>query len=317
MMKCNFLIIGLALFLGTTVFAQEKQELSKSFAGKESIRIETTSGDCILKQGTSDNIDIHVVWSVRPEDAFEPDIQERDNSLRIKERWYGRSSGRVTWTISVPAATDIRFSTASGDLSISDLKNRSDISTASGEVTIENSEGTFDISTASGDVTLLDLKGEFDVSTASGEVDANNLDGEIKMNTASGDVKVRKSSGAFELSCASGEIQVSNIVIKEESSFSTASGDIDVTLGESAEYDLELSAASGDVTLDYAGNEIKGFFEFQSKKRRGRIKAPFDFDTEEEHGRHDDIYVIKTARIKADQPRIFLKTSSGKAVLRK
>ena len=305
------LVVGISL-------GQGREEIHKTFDAKEIVEISTVSGDCIVKAGGSDKIIVDVVYSVEPEDAFKPEFRERGNRLRLKERWYGRNtSGRVTWTLTVPPQTEIEFSTASGDLTVEGLTNSVEASTASGNVTVENTKGEFELSTASGDVSFEDTQGEFDISTASGEIEASNIQGSIEMSTASGDIDVSDSRGHFELSCASGSVDASKIVIEEESSFSTASGKVYVSVGKTPEYDLELSSASGNVILDYNGNPIKGYFEFTARKRRGRISSPISFDKEEEYERYDQTYVRKSFTRGGANPMVTISTASGRASLRK
>lgn len=310
----KYCITFFMLFIMSSLFAQP-QEVHKTFETKKTIKIKTVSGDCIVKKGSADEIKVDLKYSVDPEDAFEPDIQETSNSIRIKERWYGSSTGRVTWTLTVPANVEIDFSTASGDLSIYDLSSSVEASTASGDISIENSNGEFEISTASGDINLVDSKGECDFSTASGDIEVRNVEGELEFSTASGDIEVKKSTGVFDLRCASGEIEATDVIIDGDSEFSTASGDVEVRLAESSKYDLDLSAASGDVKLDYNGNTVQGYFEFTAHADRGRIDAPFDFDKEEEFEEGRYTYMKKSFTKEGATPRVILSTSSGKAIL--
>jgi DUF4097 and DUF4098 domain-containing protein YvlB len=306
------LLIGWSLLIG-----QEMKEISKSFDAKKSVRIQTASGDCIIKAGESGKITVHVEYSESVEGSFEADIQEKSNSLKLKERWFGRSSGgRVKWTLTVPSETEIEFSTASGDLYVEEINNLIDASSASGDITIESSNGEFEISTASGDIDIENSNGKFDFSTASGDIKSSTMSGEMEFSTASGDIRVRSAEGLFELSCASGDIEASGLTIKEESSFSTASGDVEVELAESSDFDLDLSAASGDVTLDYGGNDIKGYFEFRAKKSSGNIRSPIDFDKEEEYNRNGDEYMRKSFSKDGQTPEIYLSTASGRAMLK-
>jgi DUF4097 and DUF4098 domain-containing protein YvlB len=254
----------------------------------------------------------------------------------LSERFRGRSSGgNSTWSLTVPEKTDIDFSTASGDLEVEDLKSTIEASTASGNVFFTNVAGEFEVSTASGDVEARVLKGKVRFSTASGEIDfsefsgesristasgmikASKLEGEIRLSTASGRVNVTNSSGEFKVSAASGDVKADGIVIKSESSFSVASGDVEVTLGESPAYDLKVSAASGDAMLNFNNNPIRGLIKMTAKARRGRIKAPFKFDDEEYYFKWDDEYVTKTVKKGSASPLIEISTASGKAVLLK
>ncbi len=300
------------------IYAQQGEQLHKEFDAKKKVRINTTSGDCIIQTGQPDKIIVDVEYSVTPKEAFQADFRESGNTLKIKERWSGHSSsGKVIWTLKVPSTTEVEFSTASGDLTLEDIENSVEANTASGDITVENSKGEFDFSTASGEISAENSQGEFDFSTASGDIDTRDLKGEIEFNTASGDIDVKDSKGVFELSCASGDIEASNILIDEESSFSTSSGDVKVKLAKSNEYDLDLSSSSGNVTLNYNGNPIKGFFEFSAKKRRGRIISPIDFDNEEEIERNGYTIQKKSFTKDGKTPRVLIETSSGKIVLKK
>lgn len=319
MRKSALFIFILIVAVGhTLLMAQQMEEIHKTFDAKPTVRINTVSGDCIIKVSDANKIKVDLEFRVEPEGAMKPEFRETNNSLRIRERWHGRSTrGEVLWTITVPKETEIRFNTASGDLSATGLVKSVEASTASGDIEIEDSKGEFEISTASGDVDLDFSSGEFDISTASGEIRADNVNGMIELSTASGEIDVSDSKGEFDLSCASGDVTARGIFIEDQSSFSTASGDVDIVLGASSKYDLELSAASGDVTLDYNGNEVIGFFEFMAKKRRGRIIAPFDFDTEDEIEKWDQTYIRKTFKKGKSTPRIDISTATGRAVLKK
>jgi DUF4097 and DUF4098 domain-containing protein YvlB len=298
------------------LFAQE-EKMHNTFQGIRKVQVKTTSGDCEIRQGTSDEVVVDVAFNVRPENSFEPEMRERGGVLKIKERWLGSSSGRVIWTLTVPQETEVEFSTASGELLIEGLNSAIEASTASGDIEVIDSKGNFDFSTASGDISLQEVRGEIDLSTASGEIKANKIEGEIELSTASGDIDIRNSKGRFDLGCASGEIEARDIVLEDESSFSTASGEVEVQLAQTSKYDIELSSASGDVTLDYQGNEVKGYFEFTARKTRGRITSPFDFDKEEEYGRNEHIYVRKSFTKDDSEPKVYLETSSGRVTLKK
>ncbi len=312
------------------------EKVLKEFDGVKAVRLNTVSGDCIVETHRSDRVIVDLFYDVDPDGSFKYEINERRGKLVIKERWRGHStSGEVIWHLTVPEGAEIEFSAASGDLSVTGPVGSVEGNTASGDIEIEDSDGDIEISTASGDVTIINANGEKDISTASGDIhiedsgdeielstasgdiEAENLEGEIELSTASGDIEVSNSKGIFDISCASGEIEAEDIIIEGASEFSAASGEVTVVLAETCEFDLSLSAASGDVTLDYGGNKVKGYFELEARKRRGSIDCPFDFDDEEEFERDGRTFVRKSFSQKGDTPEIFLSTWSGKVVLKK
>lgn len=336
-------VLALALFvaLGYAETASA-EEVTKTFGGITKVELSSVSGDCVVKTHRSDEVIVELFYDVDPEGTFEYEMKESGKTLVLKEKWKKRkgerhhyTSGEIIWTLTVPADTEIEFSTASGDIIASGLTKSIEASTASGDIVLEDMKADVDISTASGDADLVNLNGDIEISTASGDITIKNSGGDIELSTASGDIKaagvsgevdlgaasgdisISDSKGTFDVGCASGDIEVKGVTIKGESEFSVASGSVEVSLAETCEYDLELSSASGNVTLDYNGNDVKGFFEFTAHKRRGKISCPFDFDKEEEFEEGDETYVRKSFSRGGSTPEIELSTASGKAVLKK
>jgi hypothetical protein len=301
-MRINHVTIGVILLtlllLSMSAMAQRGDQESRTFEGIEAIRINTVSGDCIIQKGNTDKVEVDVTWSYRPRDSFEPKFRERGSVLKLEEDIYYSNSGHSTWTLTVPENIEIRFNSASGDLEVVGLTGEFTAETASGDIATEDCNGEFDFNTASGDIEMRDCRGRYDLNTASGEIEMDDCEGEFAANTASG------------------SIQADGVTLSDVSNFNTASGRVLVVLAATAEHDLMISTASGRVTLDYGGNPIKGYFEFSSKYRKGRIVSPIDFEDEERYRRWGDRYVRKWFTKDADTPQIFIETASGKAVLR-
>ena len=320
-------------------FAAGAEEVHKKFEGVKSVSLGTVSGDCVVKTHKSGEVLVDIEYDVEPEGSFVYRMNERGDKLVLEEDWESRRggsmSGEVMWTLTVPEGMDIKFSTASGNLSVTgpvgrvkastasgdieivDAKGDMDVSTASGEVLLRNVAGEKEVSTASGDIRIENSNDDIDLSTASGRIEASGIAGDAKMSTASGEIDVTDSKGAFALSCASGEITAKGITIEGESRFSTASGSVMIILAEASAYDINMSTASGDVTLDYNGKPVKGYFEFEARKRRGHISSPIDFENEEEYERNGDTYVRKSFSVGGKSPSIYLSTASGSIVLKK
>ncbi|MBD3179688.1 MAG: DUF4097 family beta strand repeat protein, partial [Candidatus Latescibacteria bacterium] len=174
------------------------------------------------------------------------------------------------------------------------------------------------LSTASGDIHIEDCSGEIEMSTASGDIEGSGLDSdEIELSAASGDIEISDSRGGFDLSVASGDVEAEGLEITSQSEFSTASGEVEIVLANSPRVGIDLSTASGDVLLDYNGNRMVGYFELTARKGRGRIRAPFSFDREEEFKKNGRTYLRKSFSKNGDSPEIYLHTASGKVELRK
>ena len=278
--KALCLLVLAALVLAVAAEAG-REEITKTFDKKERIRLKTISGDCVVEPSDSDKIEVTVISRYSPADAFDPVFKEQGGTLKLYEELDGNTSGGATWILRVPEGTEVDFSTASGDM------------------------------------TITDMKGEFSANTASGDFEIENCHGEFNLSTASGDFEIENCHGEFTVSTASGNVKAYGIVLDEESSFSTASGSVRVKLAESAAYNLDVSSASGNATLNYRGNPIKGQFEFTVRRRGGKIVSPYDFDDEEEFYRGDDKYVRKSFTKDGDSPYITISTATGKATLKK
>jgi DUF4097 and DUF4098 domain-containing protein YvlB len=295
---CSSIMVVLTLLLGLTATTKARTEREeRTFDGIKVIRINTISGDCVIQKGTGNQVKVEVVWSYRPSDSFEPKFTNRGEILKLSEEFYDSNSGQSVWTLTVPDSIEIKFNSASGGIEATGLALDLSGETASGDYRFDNCRGTFNLSSASGNVDMESTTGEFEITTASGNIRMIGCEGE------------------FELSSASGDVESDKTAISAPSSFSAASGDVDVMLSRVIEHDLALSSASGDAELNLGGNPIQGHFEFTSRYREGRIEAPYDFDDEEDFREHGDRYERKWFTKGSDKPEILIQTSSGTAAL--
>lgn len=114
---------------------------------------------------------------------------------------------------------------------------------------------------------------------------------------------------------ASGDVKALQVVVTDESSFSSASGNAVVSLSSTPGADLALSSASGSAVLKLNGNEVKGEVEFTALRHGGDITSPFDFDDESSFRRDGHEYVKKSFSRNSKNPLIKISTSSGEAIL--
>lgn len=314
-------------------------DISKSFKNVKSITIKTVSGDCIVKRGSGDEVKVVVSYTF-DEDAFQPVLDQRGTRLVLEERfrstrWDRGHSGQSSWDITVPDQVEVSFSTASGNLEmsglnapeidassasgrmrLSSLKGIVSASTASGDIDASGLDGEIKLSAASGNIDVSSSKGTIRVSTASGRIDAKQVDGDLRFSAASGSIRGDGVSGEMRVSAASGDLDLRGVVIKRRSSFSAASGDVELVLGASPADDLRASAASGDVDVSYGGHDIKGYIEMTARAGGNRISAPFNFDREETYFRDGREYVTKIAE-RGSGPTIELNSASGRVALKK
>ena len=296
----TFLLVLMLSILFLNAPATEKQEINKTFKPMEVVEISTVSGDCKIITGKDNKILVNLVYTYST-DKFEPILKEEGNTLILKEEfnsssWGSSHRGESSWTLTVPEKTKIEFSSASGDLNAAGLK------------------GGLSARVASGDLNVKDSKGKLKFKAASGDIEMKHSSGEISVKTASGDIELSNVQGEFDVKTASGDINASGIHFTGESDLKSVSGDMLVELSKSNEYDLDLSTVSGNITLDYKGNPVKGYFGFKGMK--GKISSDIPFDSKEKSSQYNP-FVKKFFKKGGDSPEISLKTVSGKLTFKK
>jgi hypothetical protein len=313
-MKSIFTIIALFFFLSQTGLAQQKVE--KSFEGINSVRLNTASGNCTIRKGSSSMVSVLVEFTY-DSDEFEVKMEKSGSRLILEEKFKARSvSGSSNWTLTVPDGLEIDFNSGSGSLEMSGLKADIKFNTGSGDAKITDAEGEFDFNSGSGDFTFEKITGEIVANSGSGDHRMNEVNAEVKANTGSGDVELESSAGSFGLNTGSGDVEAEKISLKEDGEFNSGSGDVEIVLQASLDFDIQVNSGSGDAILDFNGNKIEGNIIMKAKKRGGDIRAPFEFDKVEEVEEYGETYIKKTKKIGTRNIEIYVGTGTGSAVIR-
>ncbi|HLP48531.1 MAG TPA: DUF4097 family beta strand repeat-containing protein [Candidatus Kapabacteria bacterium] len=337
-----FLVLTLVIFLnGYTqevqqVIKEGKKEISKSFKARGLVKLQTMSGNCDFKKGKAGEIIVQVIYDSSI-GLFEPHMEDErgTNTLILRDRFQGGDEGNdALWIITVPEKTRIKSSsisgnfsviglngeiaakTVSGDILAKDCNGNLRFASVSGRIKAQNLKGTIQLKGISSDMNFVRLSGKMEVNTASGELKAAELEGDISCAVASGDIEIDKARGGFKVKTASGDIRVQGIEIQAPSEFKVTSGNVNVTLAESAERDLIVTSADGQAMLNYNGNPVKGRVEFRALSGKGEIISPFKFDKEEIEEKWGKKYDVKSFEKEGDTPRIYIHTSLGKAILK-
>jgi hypothetical protein len=317
-MKKIILLASVVLF--TTLASTAQNNLDKSFTGIKKIKMTIASGDCIIKKGASAGVNVSLKHSYS--EGFEPTIEQEGDRLILKETFRNRSmSGDATWTLTIPDGIDVSFHAGSSNLDISGLSLNLDATTGSGNLTFADVKGDIRATTGSGEVEFENFDGEISTTTGSGNTRVSKSKGDITVSCGSGNVRVLDSQAIFSASTGSGNISGRNVSINGSSRFSSGSGDSELILASSPQYNLSVSSGSGNAKLDFNGNEIKGEIVMKASKRNGSISAPFDFDQTEEiengnNSDRDNIVIRKTAKKGNGTQKISVSTGSGNAILK-
>lgn len=285
------IIISMVWALGTSLDARV---ITKTFAAKELVKISVASSDVTVTTGKSNEITVKVDYTYQ-DDEYEPVFNDEGNQLVLKENFIKKNNlkGESNWSLILPEKTTLECNSASGDIKITGLTN------------------SVYASLASGDLELANLKGKLEFKTASGDIQLKNAEGDMTLKAASGDIDIHHATGALEISAASGDIKAYKITLTGKSKFHVASGDVDILFAGSPAYDYSVASASGDLSISYNGNELKGSFEVKGMK--DNVSCPAGFTEKSE--RHNPF--AKWYFSNGDSPKVEIKAVSGDITIKK
>ncbi len=298
-------------------------EINKTFSAKGKIKINTVSGNLKIIKGSVGKVKVNIKYTFK-EDDIKFKFDENNDNLYFTERFRGGTCfGESNWTITVPENTEITFNSSSGNFEINGNKGELNIDLSSGDIDIKQFSGNMELESSSGNIQLEDIDGDIDIDCSSGDINASNIEGDINLDASSGEVNIDNSKGVFNIDCSSGDLNVNNLTIKESSKFHCSSGDAVVVLNQTLKNNISVRSSSGSATLDFNGNKIIGFVEMAARLKKGKIKCPVKFDSEEiddlPEGKRESFriepYQTKSFRRTNDKPFIQIKTASGKAIL--
>jgi len=333
--KFNLSIIIVFCMSLMNLVAGEGQKIEKNFESPKALRVILTRGNCDIAKSRDGKLKVEVKYDDAA-NRFEPIMEVNEGTLLLREKFSLKSwKGETEWHLWVPDSTNISVTTASGNLTIADMKGGISVLTASGNISLSRCAGKMEIKSmsggvdvrehkgesvvknVSGDIEAVDLTGEINFKTVSGDLDVKNLAGDISLKAVSGDIEISGAEGKLTVTTATGDVDAEGITIRDESLFKVVSGAARVKLAKSLQHNISLASASGDVLLNFDGNPIKGFIECTTRAGLGQILAPFKFHNEEEIYKHGKKYIVKSIKQGASSPLISLKTATGKTVIEK
>jgi hypothetical protein len=159
----------------------------------------------------------------------------------------------VGYVVTLPAAAGVSGSTASGDVTISDMSTV-DVTTSSGDVGVQRINGPVTVSTSSGDITATTVSGAVNLHATSGDIIARDLTGtQTTLEATSGDITVDLATpGDLAARATSGDIDVKVPAGAYHVVTDVTSGDVhvNVTNQPDAAHTLDLHATSGDIDVN-------------------------------------------------------------------
>jgi DUF4097 and DUF4098 domain-containing protein YvlB len=217
-----------------------------------------------------------------------PPIQQSGNDIRIGhiDDPELRHNISISYEVIVPAETELRVESGSGNQSVEGIRGPLEVSAGSGGLQISAIGDRVHAETGSGDIDIERVKGNVHAKTGSGSIRANDIAGGFEADsgsghitlqqTAPGSVRVDTGSGGMELHGVRGslEAKAGSGTIRADGSptgawnVHTGSGTVHLRLPSDAAFDLEAHTSSGSVSVEQP-HTVQG--SIGRKEIRGRV----------------------------------------------
>lgn len=303
------------LFLSTAasggkIYRYEYQKIIRVEPGLE-ISINNPNGAVKMITNTDDKLQIDAVKNIYAEseeeaefiaDHVQINIGDANGHFSIEPRYLkiqhrspsfwqkllGRGSetshGSVDFIISVPADCNVDIYNPQGDIEVSGIRGRLDVSgdigsidvrDIGGDVTVVTSSGSVDLNDIEGkvylkangaDLSFFSLSGDFEVrnrngkavgeylvgdlimTQSGGEIDVKFIEGDIRIKSTSASVKIDQDFGALDVSTESGDIEITTELNSSKDYFvETVSGSIRFIVPEASGGEVRLEAGSCEI----------------------------------------------------------------------
>lgn len=241
--------------------------------GSGSIQIRTSSGNQVQITGHIKVTEWFGNSSEEKVKAIEahPPIQQSGNDIRIGriEDPELRRNVSISYELVVPANTQLRSHTGSGNqtidgtlgtlevgtgsggLKVTNIGNTVRADTGSGDIEIEHIKGAVRAKTGSGSITARDIAGGFEGDTGSGHISLEQTaPGAVRADTGSGGLDLRGLHGSLDAKAGSGDIRAEGAPTGAWTVHS-GSGGIELRLPADAAFDLDAHTSSGSISLNH------------------------------------------------------------------
>jgi hypothetical protein len=276
------------------------------------VHLELTTGAGNVEVRTGNSSQVQITGHIRASEWFDgnaeekikkleanPPIQQSGNDIRIGhiDDPELRHNISISYEVVVPAETDLRVQSGSGDQRVEGIRGPLEVSSGSGGLKISAIGDRVHAETGSGDIDIDNVKGNVHAKTGSGAIDANDIAGAFEADTGSGritlqqtapgSVRVDTGSGGMELHGVHGSLQAkagSGTIQADGSPMGawtvhTGSGEVNLKLPSDAAFDLDAHTSSGSISIDQP-HTVQG--SVGRKEVRGRVGGggvPVEVDT--------------------------------------
>jgi DUF4097 and DUF4098 domain-containing protein YvlB len=241
---------------------EETERISRQFkiGANGRLTLSNIAGEIVLSAASGDEVTLEAVkrtGGARSELASVViDIDERPGRVDIRTRHTGRGDrASVDYTVSVPRGAAVDVSSISGNVRATNLQGPLRAQSISGTVVVSGSSNVEIAKSISGDVELSGSMPDarLTASTVSGTVRARDVRARgLTLSAISGDVEVTNvEAERLEGKSVSGDFVFAGAIARNARyEFSTHSGNVRLTLGGSAGFEVTANTFSGNIQSD-------------------------------------------------------------------
>lgn len=217
-----------------------------------------------------------------------PPIQQSGNTIRIGhvDDPELRHNISISYEVIVPAETELRAESGSGNQKVEGIRGPLEISAGSGDVKLSGIGDRVHAETGSGDIDIDRVKGNVHAKTGSGSIQANEIAGGFEADTGSGHITLKQTApGSVRVDTGSGGMDLRGVrgsldakagsgTIEAEGSptgawnLHTGSGTVQLKIPSDASFDLEAHTSSGSISVDQP-HSVQG--SVGRKEIRGKV----------------------------------------------
>jgi hypothetical protein len=265
------------------------------------VHMELTTGSGNVQVRTGNSSEVQVTGRIRATDWFEgnveerikriqsnPPIQQSGNTIRVGhlEDPELRHNISISYDVTVPAETELRVesgsgnqrvegirgplqvSAGSGGLNISAIGDRVHAETGSGDIEIDRVQGNVRAKTGSGSIRADEIAGAFEADTGSGHITLQQTaPGSVRVDTGSGGVELHGVHGSLDAKAGSGTIEAEGSPTGAWN-LHTGSGTVQLKIPSDASFDLAAHTSSGSISVDQP-HTVQG--SIGRKEIRGKV----------------------------------------------
>jgi DUF4097 and DUF4098 domain-containing protein YvlB len=265
------------------------------------VHMELTTGSGNVQVRTGNSSEVQVTGRIRATDWFEgnveerikriesnPPIQQSGNTIRVGhlDDPQLRHNISISYDVTVPAETELRVesgsgnqrvegirgplqvSAGSGGLNISAIGDRVHAETGSGDIEIDRVQGNVRAKTGSGSIRADEIAGAFEADTGSGHITLQQTaPGSVRVDTGSGGVELHGVHGSLDAKAGSGTIEAEGSPTGAWN-LHTGSGTVQLKIPSDASFDLAAHTSSGSISVDQP-HTVQG--SIGRKEIRGKV----------------------------------------------